>query len=214
MHGVRAAANRRALSVKRAPPLRPVPPKLARGRNEALELRRPSVPQPSQVMFSERDRQKCLDLYTRYYAGGSFTTRCTRTSFVAICGRGRGCWMPGAVGTCASVMNSPVRRCRRRGPGGIVRDAQPNSVHSPVRGDIGALPFPSDSFDMVISRSVVEHLDDPPQAFREFFRVLRPGGKVDHHHSQQVRLCVDHRGDHAVSMASLIGQPHLPDSRR
>src|SRR5207302_7081240 len=47
-----------------------------------------------------------------------------------------------------------------------------------VRGDLGHLPFPADHFDMVISRSVVEHLEDPKRVFREFYRVLRPGGKV------------------------------------
>jgi SAM-dependent methyltransferase len=47
-----------------------------------------------------------------------------------------------------------------------------------VRGDIGRLPFPDGYFDMIISRSVVEHLEDPPQVFREFNRVLRRGGKV------------------------------------
>ncbi|MDX1978651.1 MAG: methyltransferase domain-containing protein, partial [Bryobacteraceae bacterium] len=40
------------------------------------------------------------------------------------------------------------------------------------------LPFADASFDMIISRSVVEHLADPPRVFREFARVLRPGGKV------------------------------------
>ena len=52
--------------------------------------------------------------------------------------------------------------------------------HEPfgIRGDLGYLPFPAESFDMVISRSVVEHLEDPTRVFREFFRVLRPGGKV------------------------------------
>jgi SAM-dependent methyltransferase len=47
-----------------------------------------------------------------------------------------------------------------------------------VRADIAALPFSSACFDIVISRSVVEHLDDPARAFRELSRVLRPGGKV------------------------------------
>jgi SAM-dependent methyltransferase len=30
----------------------------------------------------------------------------------------------------------------------------------------------------VISRSVIEHLADPPRVFREFQRVLKPGGRV------------------------------------
>jgi SAM-dependent methyltransferase len=47
-----------------------------------------------------------------------------------------------------------------------------------VRGDVGRLPFLSESFDIVISRSVVEHLEDPRLVFSEFARVLRPGGKV------------------------------------
>jgi SAM-dependent methyltransferase len=47
-----------------------------------------------------------------------------------------------------------------------------------VRGDLGRLPFQSESFDMVITRHVVEHLEDPLQVFREFHRVLRPGGTL------------------------------------
>jgi SAM-dependent methyltransferase len=45
-----------------------------------------------------------------------------------------------------------------------------------VRADAHCLPFLSRQFDVACSRSVLEHLDDPGQMFREVARVLRPGG--------------------------------------
>lgn len=45
-----------------------------------------------------------------------------------------------------------------------------------VRGVAGDLPFASDSFDVVVSVWVLEHLVDPLGAFIEVRRVLRPGG--------------------------------------
>jgi ubiquinone/menaquinone biosynthesis C-methylase UbiE len=38
------------------------------------------------------------------------------------------------------------------------------------------LPFEDDSFDLVFGHAVLHHLPDLPAAFREFHRVLRPGG--------------------------------------
>jgi SAM-dependent methyltransferase len=40
------------------------------------------------------------------------------------------------------------------------------------------LPFAADSFDLVYANFVVEHLADPPHAFGEWRRVLRPGGAL------------------------------------
>jgi SAM-dependent methyltransferase len=40
------------------------------------------------------------------------------------------------------------------------------------------LPFEDDSFDLVFGHAVLHHLPDIPGAFREFRRVLRPGGVV------------------------------------
>jgi SAM-dependent methyltransferase len=43
--------------------------------------------------------------------------------------------------------------------------------------NLADLPLRSESVDVVISRSVVEHLADPAAVQREFFRVLKPGGR-------------------------------------
>jgi SAM-dependent methyltransferase len=42
----------------------------------------------------------------------------------------------------------------------------------------GTLPFADATFDVVYSNFVVEHLEQPPAAFAEWHRVLRPGGSV------------------------------------
>ncbi|MEO1998369.1 MAG: methyltransferase domain-containing protein, partial [Planctomycetaceae bacterium] len=46
-----------------------------------------------------------------------------------------------------------------------------------VRANAGCLPFCDSSFDLVISKSVVEHLGEPSRVFGEVSRVLRPGGR-------------------------------------
>lgn len=40
------------------------------------------------------------------------------------------------------------------------------------------IPFPDDSFDLVVAKHIIEHLKDPVSAFSEFFRVCKPGGLV------------------------------------
>lgn len=44
--------------------------------------------------------------------------------------------------------------------------------------DAERLPYDDDSFDMVIGHAVVHHLPDLDTAFREFLRVLKPGGRL------------------------------------
>lgn len=40
------------------------------------------------------------------------------------------------------------------------------------------LPFPSNTFDLVLSHEVLEHVQDDAQAVREIVRTLKPGGRL------------------------------------
>lgn len=40
------------------------------------------------------------------------------------------------------------------------------------------LPFPSESFDLILSHEVLEHVQDDREAAREMIRVLNPGGRA------------------------------------
>jgi SAM-dependent methyltransferase len=46
-----------------------------------------------------------------------------------------------------------------------------------LRGDARRLPFPTSSFDVVITSEVLEHIQDDVTAIAEMVRVLRPGGR-------------------------------------
>ncbi|MEW6324727.1 MAG: class I SAM-dependent methyltransferase [Nitrospirota bacterium] len=48
-----------------------------------------------------------------------------------------------------------------------------------VVGDGERLPFKDRSFDYVIAKQVVEHMDDPETCFREMMRVSRRGGYIE-----------------------------------
>jgi len=60
-------------------------------------------------------------------------------------------------------------------------DIDPSACQHPdlpvAQGDIlGGLPYDDGRFDLVVANEVIEHMENPFRATREFHRVLRPGG--------------------------------------
>jgi SAM-dependent methyltransferase len=47
-----------------------------------------------------------------------------------------------------------------------------------VRSELNRLPFSDGSFDVVNCRLVIEHVDFPDAVLKEFYRVLKPGGRL------------------------------------
>ena len=68
-------------------------------------------------------------------------------------------------------------------PGAVGMDLSPDmlaagAVRDVVMGDVRAMPFASDHFDMAWCRLVLGHLRDPFPAYLELARVCMPGGYV------------------------------------
>ena len=75
-----------------------------------------------------------------------------------------------------------------------------------VDGTADALPLADTSVDVLVCERVLQHVDDPDAAVREFARVLRPGGRVallDSDWSTAIMHPIDpevHQRYHAFSM--------------
>ncbi len=59
-----------------------------------------------------------------------------------------------------------VRWCAEKGYGKV------------TLGDVCKLPFPDQSFDLVLATDIIEHVDDDVAALREIRRVLKPTGRT------------------------------------
>lgn len=124
----------------------------------------------------------------------SFDQRCidyARDRFVAVAGmpdRPYGRSLEIGAGTGFFTLNLKLAGVLEHGTvtdisPGMVEVARRNADHlgfaiDGQAADAESLPFDDESFDLVIGHAVIHHIPDVEKAFREMFRVLRPGGRV------------------------------------
>ena len=63
--------------------------------------------------------------------------------------------------------------------GAVNLDINPRS-RAEVIHDLNAFPYPfaDNTFDTIVSRSILEHLSDIPAVMDELYRILKPGGRL------------------------------------
>jgi ubiquinone/menaquinone biosynthesis C-methylase UbiE len=129
-------------------------------------------------MFRDSDRKKCQELFDKHYAGRKFSRGQYKDLIRQYVSPGTRLLDAG----CGRYLEFSRELADTVEVVGVDMEEQLDTENrvSPyaIRGDLEYLPFPPNYFDVVISRSVVEHLTDPGRVFREFHRVLKPGGRV------------------------------------
>ena len=78
--------------------------------------------------------------------------------------------LPGADITCLDYSADMMQSARKKAEAAGIRNI------TFLQGDVGALPFEDETFDTVLSLNGFHAFPDKEAAYRETFRVLKPGG--------------------------------------
>ena len=118
-------------------------------------------------------------LLAKYYHGVPHPYRLFERHVDALVGAGGvNALMDAGCGRTVPVLRKFIGRVKRLiGIELVAFTDVPPSIET-FNADLGLLPLPDASVDLIMSRSVFEHLADPAAVYREFARVLRPGGRV------------------------------------
>jgi SAM-dependent methyltransferase len=120
---------------------------------------------------------RCRALVRKYYAGVPTREALMEEAVFRVLRPSHRLLDAGCGDTLALLQRYGPRASFAVGVDVVTPSGQPTNGMAVTRGNLAALPFRDGSFDVIVSRSVVEHLEDPVAVFAELSRALKPGGK-------------------------------------
>jgi SAM-dependent methyltransferase len=129
--------------------------------------------------YIEQNRERCYELNKRYYPTNFKTPAQVWLEMIhsdnassavvlnAGCGRGKDGIDYRAFSVHAIGIDLDMAALREN-----------SEIDDVLTGNLETLPFSDMTFDMIICRDVLEHLQRPESVFREFARVLKPDGRL------------------------------------
>jgi SAM-dependent methyltransferase len=121
---------------------------------------------------------KCRSLWRRYYAGVPTKEALMEEAVLGALQPSHRLLDAGCGDTLALLKQYGPRASFAVGVDVVTPSQRPQGEIVVTRGNLAALPFRDCSFDLVVSHSVVEHLEDPAAVFGELGRILKRGGRL------------------------------------
>lgn len=116
-------------------------------------------------------------LLRRYYASEKHPYRIYEERVDALL-TPSGALLDAGCGRTLPVLKKYIGRAARLIGVDLVDFADESAGIETIKANLSKLPLPNNCVDLIISRSVFEHLTDPEPVYGEFARILRPGGAV------------------------------------
>ena len=116
-------------------------------------------------------------LLARYYGGSEHPYRSYEQAVDSLLPAG-GTLLDAGCGRSVPVLRKYLGRAGRLIGVELVDFTEVPAGIETYNSDLARIPLPDACVDLIMSRSVFEHLADPDSVYREFARILKPGGRV------------------------------------
>jgi SAM-dependent methyltransferase len=117
-------------------------------------------------------------LRDRFYDNDAHPYRVFERRVLALLSNGNATLLDAGSGRTVPVLRRFIGKAKRLIGVELVEFTDVPEGIETYNADLAHIPLPDACVDLIMSRSVFEHLTDPEPVYREFARILKPGGRI------------------------------------